>query len=99
MIEEGDLPPDWWIDTPEAMAFLAQQLQDEAHAGHPLKGRAMVALARADGRDDVLYTDADASPARFYCVHLTWSKTNQPGYPGYTDFDSFADFKNWWEGL
>jgi len=99
MISKDDLPADWWVDTPEAMSFLAQQLQDEAHAGHALKGRTMVALARADGRDDVLYTDADESPPRFYCIHLTWSKTNAPGYPGYSAFGSLADFKRWWESL
>lgn len=99
MIDESDLPPDWWIDTAAAMTLLGKQLQDEAHGEHALKGRNMVALARADGRDDVLYTDADESPPRFYCVHLTWSKTNGPGYPAYSAFDSFAEFKRWWEGL
>lgn len=99
MISADDLPADWWIDKAENMAFFGQQLQDEAHVDHALKGRTMVALARADGRDDVLYTDADETPQRFYCVHLTWPKTNAPGYPVYMDFDSFAEFKSWWESL
>lgn len=99
MISEDDLPDDWWIDTAEAMAFLGRQLQDEAHADHALRRRNMVALARADGRDDVLYTVIDEDPPRFYCVHLTWSKTNQPGYPGFSDFDSLANFNSWWDGL
>jgi hypothetical protein len=99
MIDESDLPGDWWIDTPEAMAFLGKQLQGEAHGTHALKGRNMVALARADGSDDVLFMDADETPRRFYCVHLTWSKTNAPGYPAFSVFESLAAFRSWWKSV
>ena len=98
MITEDQLPDGWWIDSAANLKALAAQLQRECPKGHSLKGKRLTALARADGSDDVLYREKGLfGPERFYCVHLTWSETNQPGYPSYTEFETLADFKDWWD--
>lgn len=95
---EDDLPGDWWIDSKANLKALAGQLQRECPAGHSLKGKRLEAVARGDSTDDVLFREKRLfGPERFYCVHLTWSEMNQPGYPSYTEFESLTDFKNWWE--
>ena len=63
---------------------LLQELYAELSETHPLYNRNIRwATARCHANDDVLFLAEDEI---YYIVHLTYSKTNSPGYPRYSEF-------------
>lgn len=65
----------WWV--PDDLYELGEELRRELPAGHPLGGRELVALARSERRDDVLFHDGQD----YVLVHLTWSTHNILPFP------------------
>jgi len=65
----------WWM--PDDLYELSEELRREVPAGHPLEGRELVALARSERRDDVLFHDGQD----YTLVHLTWSAHNILPFP------------------
>jgi hypothetical protein len=52
-------------------SVLESELLAEVSPGHPLFGARVIAIARCEGCDEVLFS-VEADPARFVRVHLTW---------------------------
>lgn len=65
----------WWV--PDDLYALGEELQRELPVGHPLEGWELVALARSERRDDVLFHDGQD----YILVHLTWSAHNILPFP------------------
>ena len=65
----------WWI--PESLATFDAELKKELCKSHPLYGCELVAVARNDRNDDVLYGDEWG----FCNVHLTWNQDEQAPFP------------------
>lgn len=76
------LPRPWAvIANAETSARLEAQLRTEVADGHPLFGKTVIAIARCDRCDEVLYS-VDEEPAWFAQVHLTWrSAPDSPPWP------------------
>jgi hypothetical protein len=84
-------PPGWRaIDGDEARGMLGR-LQFEMPRGHLLAGKALQAIARRDGNDDVLYRCLDEAD-RVVVVHLTWASQPErdPEFPS-VEFDGAWD--------
>lgn len=77
------------IGKPELREQLQSELRLEVCVSHPLFGLSVVALAKRDDRDDVLFALSDG---RVAAVHLTWAcKTEQnPFWPETSIFESLA---------
>lgn len=67
----------WWV--PDDALPLGEELRRELPVGHPLEGRELVALARSERRDDVLFHDGED----YLVVHLTWSSRNCLPFPAF----------------
>ncbi len=65
----------WWV--PDDLYELGEELRRELPTGHPLGGRELVALARSERRDDVLFHDGQD----YILVHLTWCAQNDLPFP------------------
>ena len=65
----------WW--TPDDLYELGKELRRELPVGHPLEDRELVALAKSERRDDVLFHDGQD----YILVHLTWSAHNILPFP------------------
>ena len=65
----------WWM--PDDLYELGEELRRELPVGHPLEDRELVALARSERRDDVLFHDGQD----YILVHLTWSTHNILPFP------------------
>ena len=65
----------WWV--PDDLYELGEELRRELPTGHPLGGRELVALARSERRDDVLFHDGQS----YILAHLTWSAHNVLPFP------------------
>lgn len=65
--------PEPWVLLPDAQAreILEAQLRLEVSEGHPLFGKPVIALARCNRCDEVVFSVED-DPVRFVQVHLTW---------------------------
>jgi hypothetical protein len=57
-------------------ALLVAELERELDAWHALRGRALQAIARCSGCDDVIFRLAEDDA--FAIVHLTWSGRLEP---------------------
>ncbi len=89
------LPEGWyWLDRAQGK-LLTEELAREISVDHALRGKPLVALAKLDGEDDVLY-QVKGDREQLYAVHLTWSVENVPDWPLATAFSGFGDFlENW----
>ena len=92
-----DLPEPWVaVATREARAVLELQLRVEVGKGHPLFGKAVIAIARCSGCDDVMFS-VEEDPSWFVRVHLTWRQAPKtPPWPwaerlSLTSADSLTD--------
>ena len=65
----------WWV--PDDPYDLGEELRRELPAGHPLECRNLVALARSERRDDVLFHDG----RDYVLAHLTRSAHNALPFP------------------
>lgn len=75
------LPPQWtWVPVDER-APLETELQAEVAEGHPLFGEHVIAIARCEGCDEVIFS-VETDPVRFVSVHLTWGGApERPPWP------------------
>jgi hypothetical protein len=79
------LPSPWVLVTGDGRAALESELLAEVSQGHPLYGNQLIAFARCEGCDEVVFS-VEADPARFVSVHLTWRRTpEQPPWPSTED--------------
>ncbi|MFN2567742.1 MAG: hypothetical protein ABR499_22335 [Gemmatimonadaceae bacterium] len=72
---------------------LKAELRRELPRSHQLRGLDLGAVARRDGRDDVLVRRA-AGGATVYAVHLTWNVETDPAWPftiAYASVDEFCE--------
>ena len=76
------LPQPWAVvGDVETRAALAAQLRIEVADGHPLFGKEVIAIARCDRCDEVVFS-VEEDPAWFAQVHLTWRSTpDRPPWP------------------
>ena len=65
----------WWM--PDDSLALEEELRRELPSGHPLEGRELMALARSERCDDVLFHDGKD----YVLVHFTWSAQNSLPFP------------------
>ena len=70
---------------------LGDELRRELPSGHVLAGLPVVARARRQDRDDVLFELLDGS-GRFAQVHLTYQAESDPRWPTTTIFPTEADW-------
>ena len=85
------LPEGWFLAPDDMRRRLEAELRVEAAEGHPLYGETMVAIARCEGCDDVLFS-IEGEHVRWAIVHLTWSgKPERAPWPRATVLKSFAD--------
>ncbi|WP_354697204.1 hypothetical protein [Paraconexibacter sp. AEG42_29] len=92
-------PADWagfesdWVapgDAEKLASALDDELRRELKRGHELFDRDLLAIAKRDANDDVLFADP-ASPEVFV-VHLTWSGHGTPPWPKTTAYATFGHF-------
>jgi hypothetical protein len=82
----------WHAVGPEAQGLVAE-LEREVGPGHPLAGVRVVAVARRDDRDDVLFLLPEAGE-RLARVHLTWSgrRETDPRWPHTLFYEGWDDW-------
>jgi hypothetical protein len=62
----------WGAPRPvDERAALETELQAEVAEGHPLFGEHVIAIARCEGCDEVIFS-VETDPVRLVSVHLTW---------------------------
>jgi hypothetical protein len=86
------LPQGWIPVSGELASKLEAELRRELPTAHQLHDRAIRAVARREGRDDVLFKSID--DATIFCVHLTWSVETDAKWPWtetYRDHDDFLE--------
>ena len=71
------LPSPWALVTAQERPALESELLAEVSRGHPLFGARVIAIARCEGCDEVVFS-VEADPARFVSVHLTWRGGPEP---------------------
>jgi len=65
----------------DTRAALEAQLRTEVADGHLLSGKTIIAIARCDACDEVVFS-VEEDPAWFAQVHLTWRSTpDRPPWP------------------
>lgn len=75
------LPAQWTQVAVESRAVLEAELRTEVAEGHPLFGARVIAIARCEGCDEVVFS-VETDPARFVSAHLTWrGAQEQPPWP------------------
>ncbi|WP_330270292.1 hypothetical protein OG205_23760 [Lentzea sp. NBC_00516] len=76
------LPEPWaTITHKDTRAALEAQLRTEVANGHPLFGKTIIAIARCDACDEVVFS-VEEDPVWFAQVHLTWrSAPDRPPWP------------------
>lgn len=76
------LPQPWALITDtDTKQRLEAQLRTEVGEGHRLFGKPVIAIARCDRCDEVLFS-VEEDPAWFAQVHLTWRQTpEKPPWP------------------
>ncbi len=57
--------------------MLESELLAEVSREHPLFGAQVIAVARCEGCDEVVFS-VETDPARFVSVHLTWRRAPEP---------------------
>jgi hypothetical protein len=60
----------------EKRTVLEAELHTEVAEGHPLFGQRVIAIARCERCDEVVFS-VETDPARFVSVHLTWRRAPQ----------------------
>jgi len=71
----------------ENSSTFVDELQRELPIGHQLFGVPVVAIARRNDRDDVLFSRLDGS-SQVALVHMTWAVESSPIYPHTELFES-----------
>lgn len=71
------LPSPWALVTAEKRPVLESELLAEVSREHPLFGARVIAIARCEGCDEVVFS-VETDPARFVSVHLTWRRAPEP---------------------
>jgi hypothetical protein len=71
------LPSPWVLVTAEKRLGLESELQAEVSQDHPLFGARVIAIARCEGCDEVIFS-VETGPARYVSVHLTWRGAAEP---------------------
>jgi hypothetical protein len=89
------LPRGWVAVSPEHASKLEAELRRELTRSHPLRGLDLRAIARRDGRDDVLFR-APGTDLTVYAVHLTWNVETDPTWPHTIRYASLDDFCERW---
>ena len=82
--------PNHWraLDDPEARQFFVTELTEELGPGHPLYGKAVVALAQ--NGDDILFRLINGKLTQ---VHLTYAnKPERPPWPAHGVYDTFEEW-------
>lgn len=88
--------PRSWIEPSAAEAEeLETELRRELAPAHRLHGRDVRAIARREGRDDVLFASPTSDGPVFW-VHLTWSVEKAPEWPWTVEHRNLADFLDRW---
>jgi hypothetical protein len=65
----------------EKRSVFESELLAEVSPGHPLFGARVIAIARCEGCDEVVFS-VETDPARFVRVHLTWRRgADSPPWP------------------
>jgi hypothetical protein len=82
-----------WFAVTSDDGQLQEELAAELGPSHPLRGRAMRAVARRRDCDDVLFVSVD-EPHVVAVVHLTYANRPEldPRFPGTTLFESMQDW-------
>jgi hypothetical protein len=71
------LPSPWAPVSAEKRPLLESELLAEVSKEHPLFGARVIAIARCEGCDEVVFS-VETDPARFVSVHLTWRRAPEP---------------------
>ncbi|MFG3255420.1 hypothetical protein [Streptomyces sp. NPDC048172] len=76
------LPAPWFlVPAHPGRATLEAELRAEVSEGHPLHGKPVIAVARCERCDEVLFS-VEEDPVRFVRVHLTWKQgPDTPPWP------------------
>jgi hypothetical protein len=68
------LPAPWALVPMGERAVLEQELLAEVAEGHPLFGNEVIAIARCEGCDEVVFS-VETDPVRFVSVRPTWRRS------------------------
>jgi hypothetical protein len=83
-----------WLLVNESNTSFITELRSELNSGHSLLEKAVMAVAKSDSNDDVLFL---LKEEKYAIVHLTYSKNNASGFPLYKIFPSIKDAMNYIE--
>ena len=94
LLEEDELPDGWVLLNKSTSESFTKQLTRELSKNHVLYNKTFLAIARYDGRDDVLF-QIKISKQPLYVVHLTFGGQGKDStWPRAIAFDSKSDFIN-----
>ena len=83
----------WMRVNPEKTRFVSEAYR-EIEKDHPLYGQKLIAFAKCEANDDVLFL---TELGQFVIIHLTYSKINKSGYPQYCLFNSQQELEEYLE--
>ena len=92
VFKEDELHDNWVLLDKSESKYFTKELTSELSKKHVLYKKQYNAIARYEGRDDVLF-QVKTSEHPLYVVHLTFGgREKDPSWPGATAFDSKSDF-------
>lgn len=87
------LPESWFTVDGETASALEAELARELPPSHQLCGRRLVAIAKRERRDDVLFRLPNG---KIYWVHLTRTVETDPRWPSTESYENMEDFLERW---
>lgn len=89
----------WYmVSLSQSEGAFVEELKQEIGKDHFLYHKKIWAVAKCESNDDVLYvTENGAGTDIYYIFHLTYSKSNQPGFPRYEEFADIYAVKEFME--
>lgn len=88
-IEEEYIVENWYKI--ETNGNLEKELKREVSKGHPLYKKNVIAIARKEDCDDVLFVVKD-NIEKVAKVHLTWTNKNIEGFPKTKIYESIEEW-------
>lgn len=89
-----------WHMLPFSNKSFVEELKREIGKEHFLYSEQIYAVAKCDSNDDVLFVAGnDGGKDIYYIFHLTYSKSNLPGFPKYKKFIGIEEVNSYIEQL
>jgi hypothetical protein len=86
-----------WMTVPLSNNSYNKQAEKEIKYGHSLYGRKLIAVAKCESNDDVLYFTENNGETLYIILHLTYSENQDTSYPKYILFNNLCEAEKYLE--